>query len=99
VAGQSLLDGGGLVPGEAVADQVHVQPSGHVLVDPGQELLELRGPVAAVHDKLVRANAYASLHVAEGMWHGFTYQPDLPEAIHARGLVNRFIFDTLTLSC
>jgi len=55
--------------------------------------------VAAVHDKLVRANAYASLHVAEGMWHGFTYQPDLPEAIHARGLVNRFIFDTLTLSC
>jgi len=52
-----------------------------------------------LHDKLVRANAYASLHVAEGMWHGFTYQPDLPEAIHARGLVNRFIFDTLTLSC
>ncbi len=48
MAGQPLLDGGGLVPGEAVADQVHVQPSGHVLVDPGQELLDLRGPVAAV---------------------------------------------------
>jgi zinc-finger of transposase IS204/IS1001/IS1096/IS1165/Transposase len=33
---------------EVVADQVHLEPGGHVLVDPGQELLELRGPVAAV---------------------------------------------------
>ena len=38
---------GALWVAEVVADQVHLQPGGHGLVDPGQELLELRGPVVA----------------------------------------------------
>ena len=41
------LDDRGLVGGEVVADQVHLEPGGHGLVNPGQELLELRGPVVA----------------------------------------------------
>ena len=48
VAGQPGLDGRGLVGGEVVADQVHVQLGGHGLVDRGQELPELHGPVVAV---------------------------------------------------
>ena len=39
---------GGVVGGVVVADQVHVQAGGHRLVDRGQELPELDGPVAAV---------------------------------------------------
>ncbi len=48
VAGQPGLDDGSLVRGQVVADQVHIQPGGHGLVDPGQELLELRRAVVAV---------------------------------------------------
>lgn len=46
-AGQPDLDDGGLLGGEVVAGHVHLEPGGHVLVDPGQEFLELRGPVVA----------------------------------------------------
>jgi len=47
VAGQPGPDDRALVSGEIVADHVHLQPGGHGLVDPGQEIPELRGPVAA----------------------------------------------------
>jgi hypothetical protein len=36
------------VRGKVVADQVDVQVRGHCLVDPDQELLELRGAVPVV---------------------------------------------------
>jgi epsilon-lactone hydrolase len=48
-----------------------------------------------LHDKLGQAGVRADLHIAESMWHGFTYQPDLPEAIRARSLVNCFLVDIL----
>jgi hypothetical protein len=45
---QPVLDRGGFVSGEVIADQVHVQADGHGLVDPDWELLGLRGAVAPV---------------------------------------------------
>ena len=48
MAGQPLPDEGGLVRGEVVADQVHVQAGRHGVVDPDQELAEFHGTVAAV---------------------------------------------------
>jgi hypothetical protein len=48
VAGQPVPDGRGLVGGEVVADQVHVQVGGDGLVDGDQELAELDRPVLAV---------------------------------------------------
>jgi hypothetical protein len=29
------------------------------------------------------------------MWHGYNYEPDIPEAIRARGLVNDFLLAAL----
>jgi len=48
VAGQPLLDAGVFVGAVVVADQVHVQLGRDLLVDLGQELLELDGAVPAV---------------------------------------------------
>ena len=48
VAGEPVPYRRGLVGGEVVADQVHVQPGRHGLVDRYQELPELRGAVLAV---------------------------------------------------
>src|SRR6266545_1107450 len=42
------LDRGGLVGAVVVADEVDIQPGRHRSVDAGEELLELRRPVAAV---------------------------------------------------
>src|SRR5690606_13841334 len=45
---QPFPDGGGLVGGVVVADQVDVELGGDLLVELGEELLELGGAVAAV---------------------------------------------------
>ena len=47
-AASQSADGRGLVGGQVVADQVHVQLGRHVGVDRGQELLELDRAVPAV---------------------------------------------------
>ena len=48
-AASQVFDRWGLVGAVVVADQVHVQLGGNLGVDLGQELLELDGPVPAVH--------------------------------------------------
>jgi monoterpene epsilon-lactone hydrolase len=48
-----------------------------------------------LHEKLTLAGVPNVLHIGEGMWHGFNYQPDVPEAIRARGLVNDFLLAAL----
>src|SRR5262249_25120985 len=48
-----------------------------------------------LNEKLTLAGARTALHIAAGMWHGFNYQPDLPEAIGARNLVNEFLLRAL----
>jgi hypothetical protein len=48
VRGRPSLDGRRLVGGGVVADQVHIQNSGHLPDDPDQELPELHGPVASL---------------------------------------------------
>jgi len=50
MAAQPFPDEGGLMGREIVADHVDLEPGGHVLVDPGQELPELRRPVVAVQN-------------------------------------------------
>jgi acetyl esterase/lipase len=47
---------------------------------------------AAVHShaQLVKAGIDATLHVWEGMWHGFTEDFELPEAQEARDVIVRF---------
>ncbi|WP_374120563.1 hypothetical protein [Streptomyces sp. AN091965] len=45
---EPVPDLGGVVGGVIVTDQVDIKPVSHGLVDPGQELLELDCPVAAV---------------------------------------------------
>ena len=44
-----------------------------------------------LHEKLELAGIQSRLHIAEGMWHGFNYEPDLPEAVRARWMVNDFL--------
>jgi hypothetical protein len=48
VFGQPVPDGGGLVGGEVVTDQVHVEFGGYGFVDGGEEFLELHRAVLAV---------------------------------------------------
>lgn len=48
-----------------------------------------------LHDKLDQAGVPTKLLVAEGMWHGFNWQADVPEAIRARTAVARFLHDAL----
>ena len=48
MAGQPVADGGGLVGAVVVGDQVDVQLGGDGLVDRGEELLELYGPVTSM---------------------------------------------------
>jgi acetyl esterase/lipase len=42
------------------------------------------------HTELAKAGADPSLYVAEGLWHGFLFDPDLPEAQDALMVVTRF---------
>lgn len=48
-----------------------------------------------LHDKLDQAGVPTKLLVAEGLWHGFNWEIDLPEAIRVRAAVARFLQDTL----
>ncbi|MDH6222990.1 hypothetical protein M2283_010342 [Streptomyces pseudovenezuelae] len=48
---QPGFDRRGFVGAVVVDDQVDLQVGGHLLVDPDQELLELRGPVPAVQGR------------------------------------------------
>lgn len=50
LASQALI-AGGFVSAVVVHDQVDLQVSGHLLVDPDQELLELHGPVPTVQGR------------------------------------------------
>lgn len=40
---------------------------------------------------LREAGADVELFVSEGMWHGFNWEPTLPEAIRARSAVYHFL--------
>ncbi|MDB5396993.1 MAG: alpha/beta hydrolase [Rhodospirillales bacterium] len=42
------------------------------------------------HTQLLKAGAHAELYVAEGLWHGFLFDPDLPEAQDALAVVTKF---------
>lgn len=42
------------------------------------------------HAQLLKAGADAQLHVAEGMWHGYMFDPDLPEARDAHAVIAKF---------
>jgi epsilon-lactone hydrolase len=48
-----------------------------------------------LNEKLTIAGVPTALHVSEGMWHGYNYEPDIPEAIRARSLVNNFLLAAL----
>jgi epsilon-lactone hydrolase len=48
-----------------------------------------------LNEKLSSTGVRTALHVSEGMWHGYNYEPDIPEAIRARGLVNDFLLAAL----
>jgi Esterase/lipase len=43
--------------------------------------------------KLEEAGVRRQLLISEGMWHGFNWEPDLPEAIAARAAVARFLIE------
>ena len=45
------------------------------------------------HTQLVKAGVDADLHVWEGMFHGFFYNPDVPEARDCYNVIVKF-FDT-----
>lgn len=42
------------------------------------------------HTQLLKAGANTELYVAEGLWHGFLFDPDLPEAQDALAVVTKF---------
>jgi acetyl esterase/lipase len=42
------------------------------------------------HAQLLKAGADAQLHVAEGMWHGYMFDPDLPEARDGIAVIAKF---------
>lgn len=42
------------------------------------------------HTQLLKAGAPAELYVAEGLWHGFMFGPDLPEADDALNVIVKF---------
>jgi acetyl esterase/lipase len=42
------------------------------------------------HTQLLKAGAEAELYVAEGLWHGFMFDPDLPEADDAHQVIVKF---------
>jgi acetyl esterase/lipase len=42
------------------------------------------------HTQLVKAGVDADLHVWEGMWHGFFFDPDLPESADAYAVIVKF---------
>jgi monoterpene epsilon-lactone hydrolase len=42
------------------------------------------------HTQLAKAGADAELYVWEGLWHGFMFDPDLPEAQEALTVITRF---------
>jgi len=46
--------------------------------------------VIYAHSRLVRAGVEADLHVWEGMWHGFFFDPDLPESKEVFDIVSWF---------
>ena len=49
------------------------------LVVTGTRAFELSSAVYT-HSRLVKAGVHAELHVWEGMFHGFFYNPDVPES-------------------
>jgi acetyl esterase/lipase len=42
------------------------------------------------HTQLLKAGAPAEIYVAEGLWHGFMFAPDLPEAADALNVIVKF---------
>jgi monoterpene epsilon-lactone hydrolase len=42
------------------------------------------------HTQLLKAGAPAEIYVAEGMWHGFMFAPDLPEGADALNVIVKF---------
>ena len=42
------------------------------------------------HTQLLKAGAPAEIYVAEGLWHGFMFGPDLPEAKDALDVIVKF---------
>jgi len=47
-------------------------------------------PAVFAHTQLVKNGVAATLHVWEGMWHGFLYRPDMPEAVEAYRVIAGF---------
>jgi monoterpene epsilon-lactone hydrolase len=46
--------------------------------------------VLYTHSRLVKAGAEADLHVWDGMWHAFFFDPDLPESKEAYDVIAKF---------
>jgi len=63
-----------------------------VMIVSGTRSFDLSNAVHT-HIQLVKANISAELYVWEGMFHGFFYNPDVPESIECFNFVIRF-FDT-----
>ena len=42
------------------------------------------------HTQLLKSGATSELYVAEGLWHGFMFGPDLPEADDALKVIVKF---------
>jgi monoterpene epsilon-lactone hydrolase len=42
------------------------------------------------HTQLLKAGATSELYVAEGLWHGFMFAPDLPEGADALNVIVKF---------
>lgn len=59
------------------------------LVITGTRAFELSTAVYT-HTQLTKAGVEAELHVWEGMWHGFIYNPDLPESREAYNVIKKF---------
>jgi len=55
----------------------------------GTRSMELSGAVYA-HTQLIKAGNIAELHVWEGMWHGFIYNVELPEARESFDVITGF---------
>jgi acetyl esterase/lipase len=47
------------------------------------------------HSQLVKAGVRAELHVWEGMFHGFFYNPDVPESRDCYAVIIEFFERTL----